>query len=281
MHLVLRKVNKLLQKKESETPKTIHEFILAGRASFGKDRHLRRSALTFAVVVSLWFLVDFFTKHWALRIAGQSRLFNNALPGLFRLHLVYNRGAAWGICNDSTLALGIISLAICIFLIIYLFLIAPESSLCEVGGLALVVAGGIGNACNRFALGYVVDFIEPLFVSFPVFNVADIGITCGFIIFIAGFLLRQAREYTTAKNLAHTTEKDECPRTFSCGDTLDKANGGQDNTGGEDLSDDNTDGENVGDNSGDDVDDDNAGQDNPADNNFDNDNSCGDEMGLS
>ena len=53
-------------------------------------------------------------------------------------------------------------------------------------GGALVVAGGIGNAIDRFIQGYVVDFIELSFMDFPVFNIADIGVTCGVaLIFIA------------------------------------------------------------------------------------------------
>ena len=53
-------------------------------------------------------------------------------------------------------------------------------------GGALVVAGGIGNAIDRFIQGYVVDFIELSFMDFPVFHIADIGVTCGVVlIFIA------------------------------------------------------------------------------------------------
>ena len=52
-----------------------------------------------------------------------------------------------------------------------------------------MVAGGIGNALDRFTLGYVVDFIETTFIDFPVFNVADIGVTCGFVLFVLGLLL--------------------------------------------------------------------------------------------
>ena len=45
--------------------------------------------------------------------------------------------------------------------------------------LLLVVAGGIGNVIDRIMYGYVVDFIEPLFVDFAVFNFADCCITVG------------------------------------------------------------------------------------------------------
>ena len=62
-------------------------------------------------------------------------------------------------------------------------------NLFETVGFALVVAGGIGNAIDRFLLGYVVDFIEFAFFEFPVFNVADIGVTCGFVILIIGLIV--------------------------------------------------------------------------------------------
>ncbi len=59
--------------------------------------------------------------------------------------------------------------------------------------MALVVAGGLGNAIDRFTLGYVVDFIEPVFIDFPVFNVADIGVTCGFVLFVVAMILAYRR----------------------------------------------------------------------------------------
>lgn len=42
-----------------------------------------------------------------------------------------------------------------------------------------MVSGGIGNIIDRIRLKYVVDFIEPLFVDFAVFNFADCLITVG------------------------------------------------------------------------------------------------------
>ena len=50
--------------------------------------------------------------------------------------------------------------------------------------LVLVTAGGIGNVIDRIANGFVVDFIEPLFVDFAVFNFADCCITVGAILMI-------------------------------------------------------------------------------------------------
>ena len=60
-------------------------------------------------------------------------------------------------------------------------------------------AGGLGNAVDRFTLGYVVDFIDPVFIDFPTFNIADIGVTCGFVIFFAALFLRARREEAEAR----------------------------------------------------------------------------------
>ena len=61
----------------------------------------------------------------------------------------------------------------------------------------------IGNAIDRFTLGFVVDFIEPTFIDFPIFNIADIGVTCGIILFIVSLLIH---ERTEAKRAARGSE---------------------------------------------------------------------------
>ena len=45
-------------------------------------------------------------------------------------------------------------------------------------------AGALGNAIDRVFFGYVVDFIETVFMEFPVFNAADIFVCVGAALFI-------------------------------------------------------------------------------------------------
>jgi len=55
-----------------------------------------------------------------------------------------------------------------------------------------VIAGGIGNLIDRYTLGYVVDFINPLFVNFAVFNIADAYLNIGAgLMLIRIFILRE------------------------------------------------------------------------------------------
>ena len=59
----------------------------------------------------------------------------------------------------------------------------------EFFAISLIFAGAMGNGIDRFFRGYVVDFIETTFINFSVFNVADILITIGSILFIIYVIL--------------------------------------------------------------------------------------------
>jgi signal peptidase II len=49
---------------------------------------------------------------------------------------------------------------------------------------AMIMGGAVGNLIDRALRGYVIDFLEFAFISFPVFNIADMGIVCGVALFI-------------------------------------------------------------------------------------------------
>ncbi len=164
--------------------------------------------LVFLGVALVWFCLDMLTKSAINGAYEQGTVITGPILGLIRLHLVYNTGAAWGMFGDSTQVLAIMSLVVCIVLTAYLFFLSPRSSLLETVGVALVVAGGLGNAVDRFTLGYVVDFIEPVFVDFPIFNVADIGVTCGFILFVLGMLLEYHRADKEAAAISASREQE-------------------------------------------------------------------------
>ena len=60
--------------------------------------------------------------------------------------------------------------------------------------LAAILGGGLGNLIDRVRLGYVVDMFNFQFMSYPVFNVADILVVCGTIGFAAYYLFLHDRE---------------------------------------------------------------------------------------
>ena len=146
-----------------------------------------KTTLLIATVV-VWVALDQFSKSF---FAGMQPggVLAGPFAGIFDIRLVHNTGGAWGIFSENTTALGIFSLAVCVLLMAYFIWQRKEATTLQTIGIALIIAGGIGNAIDRFAQGYVTDFIEFSFFDFPVFNIADIGVTCGFVLFFLGLLL--------------------------------------------------------------------------------------------
>lgn len=151
-----------------------------------KSKRIRDFAIL-AVLAIFWVALDQITKACMGPVAVNETVAGPFL-GIFDITLVHNTGAAWGIFNDNAVALGVFSLLICVIAIAYLGFCKPPASIWATIGLSLIVAGGIGNAIDRFSHQYVVDFIRPVFIDFPVFNIADIGVTLGVVIFIAALL---------------------------------------------------------------------------------------------
>ena len=98
--------------------------------------------------------------------------------GLFDITYVRNEGAAFSLLSGRMSLLSIISVAFCIAAIIWWLKKKPtHPMLCT--AVTLLFAGALGNAIDRIARGYVVDFIRTTFIDFPIFNIADIAITVG------------------------------------------------------------------------------------------------------
>ena len=163
----------------------------------------RRNAVVLAAVAVVWFALDQALKRLLDGAYATGEHIAGPFAGIVQFTLVHNTGMAWGLLSDSTLALGVFSLAVCAVVAAIVIGASPNANLVLVLGGALVVAGGLGNALDRFALGYVVDFIDPVFIDFPVFNVADIGVTCGCVLFIAGFLIDDRRAAREERAAAH------------------------------------------------------------------------------
>lgn len=105
----------------------------------------------------------------------------DVIKGFIGLTYTRNTGAAFSIFSDSTLALSIVTLILLIALVVYLLLSGIESRVFNIAA-AMILGGGTGNLIDRFAKGYVVDYIETLFIDFPIFNFADILVTVGVVI---------------------------------------------------------------------------------------------------
>lgn len=130
---------------------------------------------------------DLFTKSVAVStLEGGKRI--PLISGVLEFYYIQNRGAAFGIFQDGTFILGVIS-AIALFALIFIYLRIPDGKKYLPLRLVLIfiAAGAAGNLYDRVTLQYVRDFIYFSLIDFPVFNVADIYVTCS--VFILAFLI--------------------------------------------------------------------------------------------
>ena len=119
-------------------------------------------------------LIDQLSKAWVLQhLAGRG--VHPLLPGLLQQRLVFNTGAAFSMLTGNTAALGLVSALVAIALVGWIQTAGPLRRL-QWLGLGLLLGGAIGNGLDRWRLGRVVDFLEFVPVSFPVFNGADVAI---------------------------------------------------------------------------------------------------------
>jgi signal peptidase II len=115
------------------------------------------------------------------------------------LTLAYNRGAAFGLSigNDprwffipvTLFALGLLA---------YLLLRTEAGDRFRIFALSLVLTGALGNLIDRVRWDRgVVDFIGPIdlgFMDWPIFNVADMAISCGAVALAISFWMEEAGE---------------------------------------------------------------------------------------
>ena len=135
--------------------------------------------LDFALVIGVIFLVDQCTKLLA------STFLNYAEPiGLlpfFSFTLLHNTGAAFSFLADAGGWQQWLFLVLAIGVCAYSLWSLRDPELCGwmQAGFVLLIPGAIGNAVDRVAFGYVVDFLHFHWGnwSFPAFNVADTSIT--------------------------------------------------------------------------------------------------------
>ncbi len=153
---------------------TLLLFIVFVAVYFGRRRKMDRF---FAVMAAAWVvIIDQYVKRavvFALAPGETAEL----LPGLFRLESVRNYGAAWSSLSGARWLLIIVT-GVGLLALVWLATGIVTHPL-GVWALWLVIGGGVGNLIDRVRIGYVVDMFAAEFVNFPVFNVADIFVTCG------------------------------------------------------------------------------------------------------
>jgi len=136
-------------------------------------------------VVGAILLVDLVTKLIAQRTLPPYQPVP-VLGDFFRLTYIYNPGAAFGLHLGDASRFIFLGLAVVAVVVLFLmFRSTPLDDRVRLWAICLVTGGAIGNVIDRIRSPRgVVDFFDFGIgaVRWPVFNVADIAVTCGAIL---------------------------------------------------------------------------------------------------
>ena len=144
--------------------------------------NIKNNRFNFIILSLLISLSDQFVKN--IIYLNHNSLINNDFI-FFSIDYVKNYGAAFNIFSGSRILLSTVS-TIITFLLIYFILYKKNISNLDLFSYSFILGGTIGNGIDRIIKGYVIDFINLNFISFPVFNIADVSINIGLILIIYG-----------------------------------------------------------------------------------------------
>lgn len=143
-------------------------------------------------IAAIIVLLDQITKITVMQILSYGQ--SVPVTSFFNIVLVYNKGAAFSFLSSQGgwqryLFTGIAIAAV--ILITYLLKKhAGQRLFCW--GLALILGGAVGNLIDRLVYGHVIDFLDFYVKTWhwPAFNVADMAICLGAILYILDELRR-------------------------------------------------------------------------------------------
>lgn len=149
--------------------------------------------LAWAPVALFIIVADQLTKHWAVNELVDRDI---DIVWTLRLKLSYNTGMAFSRGESLGPIIGVVALVVVVVLL--LSIKRQPGRLTDVA-VGMIVGGAIGNVIDRlfrqdaWFRGGVVDFID--FQWFPIFNIADIGVTVGgALLVLASWMVGRAQQ---------------------------------------------------------------------------------------
>ena len=151
---------------------------------------LNKESIYFFLLILSTFIFDRVSKNYIIKnFSDTSHYINDYI----NINLIWNIGIGFGfLSTDSTLFYNLVTIIIglVIFYLVYIFIISENI---DKFIFSIILGGAFGNIYDRLIYKAVPDFIDLHYNNFHwfTFNVADIFITMGIIIFIIrGFFIK-------------------------------------------------------------------------------------------
>ena len=112
-----------------------------------------------------------------------------------------NDGAMMGMMSGKTITMTVLAL-ICLAVISFVIFSGKIKFGVDYCCIVLMMSGGLGNIIDRIFRGYVIDYIEVLFIDFYIFNFADCLVTCAAVLMICYQIYEMIKENKAKKEKA-------------------------------------------------------------------------------
>ena len=148
-----------------------------------KNLIFKKQNIFFVLIVLIIFTIDRISKINVINNFSENSYFINSFTNL---DLIWNVGIGFGfLSTDSNLIYGLITLFIALVILMLIYVLILSNNLDKLI-YSMIIGGAIGNFYDRLMFKAVPDFIDLHYNNFHwfTFNVADIFITVGIMIFI-------------------------------------------------------------------------------------------------
>lgn len=122
---------------------------------------------------------------------------STVIDGFLQWRYVENTGAAFSLFTGKTALLSVFT-AVVLLVGFYLIFAKKIKSKVALASIVMLMGGGLGNLIDRVFRHFVVDYIEVLFIDFPVFNFADCFVTVGEFLLVGYLIYDIVRDYKKA-----------------------------------------------------------------------------------
>ena len=156
--------------------------------------------MVYGIIGLLALLIDQFLKFWTVSNVDLNTGIQPLIPGFLHITYIKNFGAAFGLFSGAGWLRWVLLVLLLAFTaaMVYAFIKGYfRTGFVKVSG-ALLLAGLLGNGIDRAIYGYVPDIFEFEPFRFAIFNLADVLVLIGGILFVVAILtggLRRADEF--------------------------------------------------------------------------------------
>lgn len=144
------------------------------------------------MIIALIIFLDQAVKYWVLHNLAEHNGFV-FIPGFIGILHQHNTGMAFSVLADNPVFMRVLTTGLVIFLSFLAYRLRGSRPMISIA-FAFILGGAYSNLIDRYIYGYVIDYINFLFVDFAVFNIADVALNIGAFLLLLDMILSSTKK---------------------------------------------------------------------------------------